>query len=65
MSRGDKNTLTASDIFSLFWNFMVSFFNILNFVYFMVLSQSYNVIEILQTKSYVNSGEMNEYYTLA
>ena len=39
---------TGSDFFNLVWNALVTFFNISNFVYFLVLSMKYDVNDILR-----------------
>lgn len=47
-----KMNATFSDFFKLIWNGMVSFLNITNFLYFILLSFSYDCNEILRGNEY-------------
>ena len=49
------------DYFMLFWNGLVSFFNIANFILFMVLS-SYDVNTILRNNEFIDSGYLSGLY---
>jgi hypothetical protein len=56
---------TGSDFFNLIWNALVTFFNISNFVLFLMLSKNYDCNEILRKNEYVNSYDLQQLYWLA
>jgi hypothetical protein len=53
------------EYFSIFWNAMVSFCNIINFILFIILSRSYDVNTILRENTYLDSGTVSGYYQMA
>lgn len=56
---------TFGDYSLMFWNFLVSYFNIGNFILFIILSRNYDVNELLRENKFVNSQEMSGYYQVA
>jgi hypothetical protein len=56
---------TFGDYSLMFWNFLVSYFNIGNFILFIILSRNYDVNELLRQNKFVNSQEMSGYYQVA
>lgn len=56
---------TGSDFFNLVWNALVSFFNISNFILFVMLSKNYNANEILRKNEFVDSYQLQSLYKQA
>ena len=54
----------AGDYFTLLWNGLVSFFNIANFILFMILS-SQDVNTILRNNEYIDSSALSNNYQVA
>lgn len=56
---------TGSDFFNLIWNTLVTFFNISNFVLFLMLSRNYDANEILRKNEFVDSYQLQSLYRQA
>lgn len=54
-----------SDFFQLIWNGMVTFLNITNYIYFVLLSFGFDVNEILRQNEFVDSFSMQDMYSQA
>ena len=57
--------MEAGDWFLILWNGTVMAMNIINFVYFVILSRTYDVNTILIDNVYVDSLEMSTMYQKA
>ena len=57
--------LTGADYFGIVWNAAISVLNITNFVFFILLSRSYDVNEMLRADAFVDSSALYGYYWMA
>lgn len=53
------------DFFKMIWNGTVSFLNITNFTFFILLSFSYDVNDILRRNEFLDSYKLQDWYSQA